>query len=92
MTYVLLAVFAYLLVGVIMTYNVLVRPRRRPGFLDVALGAVVMPVLSVILFLCVLFEDLWKRLLIALDFNPPEDMRAGPKPSGEDQSKKPDQN
>jgi hypothetical protein len=55
------------------------------------LGAVVMPVLALILFLCTLFEGLWKRLLIALDYNPPEEMRAGPKPPGEDETKKSDQ-
>jgi hypothetical protein len=74
-----------------MTWNVLAIPRRRPRFWDVALGAVVMPVLALILFLCTLFEGLWKRLLIALDYNPPEEMRAGPKPPGEDETKKSDQ-
>jgi hypothetical protein len=80
MTYVLLAILAYLVVGLIMTRNILVMPRRRPRFWDLAVGAVVMPVLSVVLFLSILAEDLWKRLLIVLDFNPPEEMRAGPKP------------
>jgi len=69
-----------------MTRNILAIPRRRMRFWDLALGAVVMPVLSVFLFLCVLTEDLWKRLLIALDYNPPEEMRAGPKPSASDES------
>jgi hypothetical protein len=85
MYYVLSAVAAYLLIGVILTYNVLALPRRKPRFRDIALGAAVMPVLSSVLFLCVLFEPLWKRLLVMLDFNPPEEMRAGPKPaSGSD--------
>lgn len=88
MNYVLIALGAYLVVGVILTYNVLKIPRRRPRFWDVAVGAVIMPVLSAVLFLCVLFEPLWKRLLIALDYNPPEEMRAGPKPpAGDDAGK-----
>lgn len=90
MYYALAAISVYLLIGIVMTYNVLARPRHRPEFMDVALGAVVMPMLALILFLAVLFEKLWKRLLIALDYNPQEEMRAGPKPPGEDESKKPD--
>ncbi|MBY0510784.1 MAG: hypothetical protein K2P94_11635 [Rhodospirillaceae bacterium] len=87
MNYVLIAAGAYLVVGVVLTYNVLKIPRRRLRFWDVAVGAVIMPVLSAVLFLCVLFEPLWKRLLIALDYNPPEEMRAGPKPASEDSKK-----
>jgi hypothetical protein len=80
MNYVYAAIFAYLVVGLILSRNVLAIPRRRMRFWDLMIGAVVMPVLSLILFLSILFEDLWKRLLIALDYNPPEEMRAGPKP------------
>lgn len=89
MTYILSAIFIYLVLGLILTRNVLRMPRRRMRFWDVALGAVIMPVLSLILFLCIIGEDLWKRLLIALDLNPPEEMRAGPKPPTGDTSVKP---
>ena len=94
MYYVLSAVGAYLLIGLILTYNVLVMPSRRRRLWDIALGAVIMPVLALALLLFALFEELWKRLLIALDYNPPEEMRAGPKPPSEDggDGAKPDQN
>ncbi len=61
-----------------LTRTILRMPSRRPSFWDMVVGAFTMPVLFVCLLACVLFEDLWKRLLIALDYNPPEEMRAGP--------------
>ncbi len=87
MYYVLAAVAAYLLIGIILTYNVLAIPRRKPRKVDLALGAVIMPVLTIILILCEVFEDVWKRLCILLDFNPPEEMRASPKPQSADGKK-----
>lgn len=79
MDYILLGILAvYLITGIVLTRSVL-RPNRRLRLREVALGALFMTVLFVFLLLCILFEDLWKRLLIALDFNPPEEMRAGPK-------------
>ena len=82
MNYVLYAISAYLVLGIILTRSVLRTRTFRLRFSDVALGAVVMPVLSLAMLLCVLFEDIWKRLLIALDFDPPEEMRAGPAAPG----------
>ena len=79
MNYVYFGILAYLVLGVVLTRSVLRAPRRRMRFWDIALGAVVIPVLSLVLFLFILCEDAWKRLLIALDFDPPEEMRAGPK-------------
>ena len=79
MNYVWWGIAAYLAVGMVLTLKVLRIPRRRMRLRDLALGAVVMPVLSTALFLCVLFEDLWRRLIIVLDLDPPEEMRAGPK-------------
>ena len=79
MTYTLSGIAAYLVLGAILTYSVfreMRRPRRR--FRDFALGSVLMPILLVLLLLFILFEKLWARLLIVLDFDPPEDMRAGP--------------
>ncbi len=79
MTYLIWAlVVGYLVIGLILTRNVLRAPSKRMRFWDFGLGAVVMPVLFVFLLLCILFQDLWKRLLLALDFKPPEDMHAGP--------------
>lgn len=74
--YVLIA--AYLITGLFLARSVLRVPRKRMRLRDLALGAVVMPVLSTFLFLCIVFEAWWKRLLIALDYDPPEEMRAGP--------------
>jgi hypothetical protein len=76
-------------IGIILTYNVLALPRRRLKLRDLVVGAVVMPVLAVVLVLCEVFEKAWKRLLIILDYNPPEEMRAGPKPPSEDGGTKP---
>ena len=82
MNYTLFGILAYLVLGVVLTRSVLRIPRRRLRLRDMALGALFMPVLFVILLLSIFFEDLWKRLLIALDFNPPEEMRAGPDSPG----------
>ncbi len=72
---------AYLLTGLIMTRNVLRRPKSRNKMRlhDWVIGSFVMPMMFVFLMACVLWEKLWARLLIVLDFNPPEEMRAGPK-------------
>ena len=84
MTYILYGILAaYLIAGLILTRTVL-RPNRRLRYYEVALGAVFMPILFIFLLLCIFFEDLWKRLLIALDFDPPEEMRAGPKDPSDD--------
>jgi ABC-type uncharacterized transport system permease subunit len=72
---------AYLVTGLMLTRNVLRRPKSRNKMRlhDWAIGSVVMPAMFVFLMLCVFFEKMWARLLIVLDFNPPEEMRAGPK-------------
>ncbi len=79
MVYVYSALGVYLLIGLILTNSVLRAPSRRMRYYDFALGAVVMPVLFVALMVMEAGHKLWKRLLIALDYNPPEEMRAGPK-------------
>ncbi len=77
--YFLIAAAAYLLVGVILARTVFKAPSMRLRFRDHLLGAVCMPVLFVALLVFSLIEDLWARLLIVLDYEPPEEMRAGPK-------------
>ena len=52
------------------------RPRRR--LRDFALGSVLAPILLVALILLLLFEKLWARLVVVLDLEPPENMRAAP--------------
>lgn len=76
-------VSAYLVTGLILTRNVLRVPRKRQRLRDLALGAVVMPVMFVFLMLCVFFEHLWARPLIVLDFKPSEEIRAGPRDPNE---------
>ncbi len=79
MNWTYLGIAAYLALGVFLTHLLLLemhRPRRR--FRDFALGSVLAPVLLVFLILLVLFEKLWARLVIVLDLEPPENMRAGP--------------
>lgn len=78
MIYVVLAVAAYLVLGVVLTWSLLKGTTRRFRFRDAVLGAVFMPVLFVLLLLFELLEGVWERLLILLDFDPPEEMRAGP--------------
>ena len=80
MNYVRYAIAAYLVVGILLTRTVLRAPSLRMRFRDYVLGSIVMPVLFVALLTCVVSEDLMKRILIALDFDPPENMRAGPRP------------
>jgi hypothetical protein len=80
MNYTLIAIGCYLVVGIFLTHVVLRLPRQRLKFRDIVLGAVAMPVLFVALLVLTFLEDAWKRLLIVLDYNPPEEMRAGPKP------------
>ncbi len=84
----LIALAFYLVIGLILSRTVLrAKSRGRRSFWDVVVGAAIMPVLFVILLACILFEDLWKRLLIALDYEPPEEMRAGPEtPAARDPS------
>lgn len=88
MTYALATLAAYLTLGVILARTVFKAPSMRLRVRDIALSAMVMPVLFVILLLCILFEELWKRLLVALDYNPPEEMRAGPDLPGASESNK----
>jgi hypothetical protein len=81
MNYALIAGLLYLVMGIVLTRTVFKAPTMRLRFKDVIIGATLMPLLFIALLLSVFFEDLWKRLLIALDYNPPEEMRAGPKDS-----------
>jgi len=83
----LIAAAIYLVIGLFLSRNVLRAKSHRRSLWDVVVGAATMPVLFVILLACILFEDLWKRLLIALDYEPPEEMRAGPEtPAARDPS------
>ena len=78
MIYLLSGILAYLVLGFVLTRSVFKAPSIRMRFSDVVLGAIFMPILVLLLVLFDFFEEMWKRLLIALDFDPPEEMRAGP--------------
>lgn len=79
MNYWYAAAGAYLLFGLYLTHGVFAgmhKPRRR--LRDWALGAVSMPVLFVVGLVFMAAERIWARLLPLLDFEKPEEMRAGP--------------
>lgn len=78
MTYALSAVAAYLVFGFFLTRYV-TAPKMGMKFSDAVLGAFFMPVIMAGLLACIAYEAAWKRILIALAFDPPEEMRAGPK-------------
>ena len=79
MNYLLCGLLAYLVLGVVLSYAILPGPmKRRLRFRDVVLGAFFMPVLFLLLIFFDISEDMWARILIVLDFDPPEKMRAGP--------------
>lgn len=80
MIYLLLAIGAYLVAGLVLTFMILPGPnKRRLRFRDVIIGSIAMPVLFVLLIVFDISEEAWARILIMLDFDPPEIMRAGPK-------------
>jgi hypothetical protein len=83
--YVLAGILAYLVLGIILT-RYAAASTMRMKFRDAALGAFFMPVLTACLLLFIFLEKAWKRILIALHFDPPEEMRAGPKESAERES------
>jgi hypothetical protein len=86
MTYVLYGALAYLVIGAGLTRLIFSGPGTPRGtFKDFVIGSLIIPVVSVALLIFILFEKLWARLLIALDYEPPENMRAGPlEPPGQD--------
>ena len=79
MKYVALSVALYLVLGFFLTRWIIKGTTRRLGFRDIVVGPVAMPILCLFLILFTLCEKLWARLLIVLDLDPPEEMRAGPR-------------
>lgn len=76
--YIFLGAVAYVALGLVLTRVLLKGTSQRFRVRDAVLGAAFMPILFVFLFLFEALEGLWERLLIALDYDPPEEMRAGP--------------
>jgi hypothetical protein len=89
MIYVLSGISVYLVLGVVLTHVLWASPRRRIRFRDALVGSFFMPIVFCGLMLCIAFEELWKRLMIVLDFKPPEEMRAGPETPGSSDTKEP---
>ena len=79
---------AYLIGGFFLTRSILKSTTMRLSFRDVVFGSVFMPILFVFFLLFELMEEAWKRLLLTLDFDAPEEMRAGPVEPADD--RKPD--
>lgn len=84
MIYVLSVLAAYLLLGFFLTRYV-TAPKMGMKFSDAVLGSFFMPVIMTGLLGFMLYESAWKRILIALAFDPPEEMRAGPKEEAADE-------
>ncbi|MHB1206237.1 MAG: hypothetical protein ACYCZX_11755 [Rhodospirillaceae bacterium] len=85
MIYLIIGVSAYLAAGLVLTYMILPGPMKRAlRFRDVIVGPIAMPVLFVLLIVFDISEEAWARILIMLDFDPPEVMRARPKPTSHD--------
>ncbi len=79
MNYVLFAIAAYLALGAFLTHSMLAGMQGRRRLLrDWALGSAFLPIVFLVGLLFILFEKLWARLLVFLDLDPAEEMRAGP--------------
>lgn len=89
MTYVLWGIAAaYLAFGAFLTSSMMAAMhRRRHPIRDWVLGSCFMPVLFVVGLVCMFCEKLWARILPLLDFEPPEQMRAGPADPAAESSK-----
>ena len=81
MTYLLILLAVYWLFGAGLTYSMRSgMHRRRTPVRDWLLGPVAMPVLFLVGLIFMACEKLWARLLPLLDYEKPEEMRAGPLP------------
>ena len=79
MLYVYIGIAVYLAFGAFLTSSMLASMhRRRHPVHDWLFGSVCMPVLFVVGLVFLACEKLWARLLPLLDFEKPEDLRAGP--------------
>ncbi|MBX7199233.1 MAG: hypothetical protein K1X51_07625 [Rhodospirillaceae bacterium] len=78
MTYVYIGIGVYYVLGFILTRVILKGTTLRMGFRDFIVAPFAMPVLFVVLMVFDLSEEAWARILVMLDFDPPEKMRAKP--------------
>jgi len=69
----------YLVIGLVLTHSLKVgAPLLRLRLRDYLLGAFAMPMLTLALYLFMLMQKLWYRLLLALDYEPEEREREAP--------------
>jgi hypothetical protein len=65
------ALALYLVIGLVLTHSLTDgAPGLRLRFRDYVLGAFAMPLLTLALYLFILLQKLWYRLLLALDYEP----------------------
>ncbi len=63
----------YLVIGLVLTHSLTYgAPLLRLRFRDYFLGAFAMPMLTLALYLFILMQKAWYRLLLALDYEPEE--------------------
>lgn len=78
MNYLYIGIAVYYVLGFILTRVILKGTSIRMGFRDFLVAPLAMPVLFVALMVCDISEEAWAKILVMLDFDPPEKMRARP--------------
>lgn len=78
MGYVYIGIAVYYVLGFILTRVILKGTTIRMSFRDFVVAPFAMPVLFVVLMVFDISEEAWARILVMLDFDPPEQMRAKP--------------
>jgi hypothetical protein len=77
-TYLYIGIAIYYVLGFILTRVILKGTTIRMGFRDFLFAPLAMPVLFVVLMVFDISEEAWAKMLVMLDFDPPEQMRAKP--------------
>lgn len=78
MNYLYIGIGVYYVLGFILTRVILKGTTIRMGFRDFLVAPLAMPVLFVVLMAFDVSEEAWAKILVILDFDPPERMRAKP--------------
>lgn len=78
MNYLYIGIGIYYVLGFILTRVILKGTTIRMGFRDFLVAPLAMPVLFVVLMVFDVSEEAWAKILVILDFEPPERMRAKP--------------
>lgn len=78
MNYLYIGLGVYYLLGFVLTRVILKGTTIRMGLRDFLFAPLAMPVLFVVLMVFDISEEAWAKILVILDFDPPEQMRAKP--------------